>query len=160
MARFTFALQSVLEQREIEERTCQMELAASRAVQVALEADLSRLNEEIVGANESMRNEHLIGRINVNVISTHRRFLIAMRQSVVALAERIAAARMDVEAKQRKLADAAKSRKVIEHLRDKQKARWTADENRKELAIADDVGMQIAFHNLQADAAAVGGSVS
>jgi flagellar FliJ protein len=154
MARFTFPLQTVLEQREADERTCQMELARARLLQTQLEAKLTGLNDEIVGANEQMRDHHLVGRIDVNLISTHRRFLIAMRAQVIQLAEQIAKARLDCEAKQRKLNDAAKGRKAIEVLRDKQKERWLAEQNRKELAIADDVGMQIAFHHLTA-----GGSV-
>ncbi|RYG64634.1 hypothetical protein EON77_19480, partial [bacterium] len=76
--------------------------------------------------------------------------LIAMKSQVMQLAEQIAKARLDAEAKQRKLNDAAKGRKAIEVLRDKQKERWLAEQNRKELAIADDVGMQIAFHHLTA----------
>lgn len=150
MARFTFSLQTVLEQREHDERACQMELARARLLQVQLETRLGQLNDEIVAANEQMRDHHLVGRIDVSLIATHRRFLIAMRSNVMKLAEEIAVARLDAEAKQRKLSDAAKGRKAIEVLRDKQKARWAAEQDRKELAIADDVGMQIAFHHLSA----------
>ena len=150
MARFTFSLQTVLEQREHEERACQMDLARARLVQGQLEAKLAQMNDEIVAANEQMRDHHLVGKIDVSIIATHRRFLIAMRSAVTQLAQQIAAARLDCEAKQRKLNDAAKGRKAIEVLRDKQKERWLAEQNRKELAIADDVGMQIAFHHLAA----------
>lgn len=154
MARFVFTLQTVLDQREAEERGCQMELARARQTQVQLETRSGELNREIVESNEQMRDHHLVGRLDVGIIATHRRFLIAMQASVAQLATQIAAARLDVEARQRKLNDAVKARKAIELLRDKQRGRWLADENRKELAIADDVGMQIAFHNLTA-----GGSV-
>lgn len=150
MARFVFTLQTVLDQREAEERACQMELARARLLQVQLETRLGQLNDEVVAANEQMRDHHLVGRIDVSIIAAHRRFLIAMRTAVMQLAEQIAAARLDAEAKQRKLSEAAKGRKAIEVLRDKQKSRWAAEQDRKELAIADDVGMQIAFHHLTA----------
>lgn len=158
MARFVFSLQSVLDQREVEESACQTDLARARLTQAMLEAELGRLNDEITAANETMRDQHLVGRLDVGLIATHRRFLIAVRHSVTKLAEQIATARLDVEAKQRKLNDAAKARKTIESLRDKQKSRWLADEQRKELAIADDVGMQIAFQNIQAAAHAGSGA--
>ena len=161
MARFDFSLQAVLAQRETQERTCQMELAHARLALSTLEQGLTRLNDEIAGENETMRSEHLVGRLNVSVIAGHRRFLVAVRAKVIELVAQIAGARLEVEANQRKLAEAAKQRKAIETLRDKQKARWTAEQSRKELAIADDVGMQIAFHNLQQpDAAIVGGSAT
>jgi flagellar FliJ protein len=158
MARFVFPLQSVLDQREVEERAAQTDLARARLTMATLEIELTRLNDEIGAANDQMRDQHLVGRLDVNLIATHRRFLIAVKHSVTKLAEQIATARLDVEAKQRKLNQAAMARKTIESLRDKQKSRWLADQQRKDLAIADDVGMQIAYQNLQA-AAHSGGAV-
>ena len=155
MARFVFGLQTVLEQREIEETLCKKELFEAQLAQKRLMDDLAELEGQIRGANESMRNEHLVGILKPTMIATHRRYLIAMKQQVFSLAEKIAAARTTVEARQRKLAEASKSKKVIELLRDKQKSRWTAEQDRKELAAADDVAMQIAYHNLQVESSSV-----
>lgn len=151
MARFVFGLQTVLEQREIEETLCKKELFEAQLAQKRLMDDLAELEGQIRGANESMRNEHLVGILKPTMIATHRRYLIAMKQRVFTLADSIAVARTNVEAKQRKLAEAAKNKKVIELLRDKQKSRWDAEQNRREHAAADDVAMQIAFHNLRAE---------
>ena len=164
MARFTFNLQTVLEQRENDEHLCQMELAHAQLAQSQLQDELAKVEADINAANESMRNEHLVGKLNVTVITTHRRYLIAMRAQVIGIAQRLAAARLQVEAKQRKLAEAAKNRKAIEFLRDKQKQRWMIEQDKKELAQADDVAMQIAYHNLRAAEAAeaetIGGSAA
>lgn len=155
MARFVFGLQTVLEQRETEETLCQRELFEAQLAQRKLLDELAELETQIQGANDTMRSEHLVGTLKPIMIATHRRYLIAMKQQVFSLAERIAAARTTVEAKQRKLAEAAKNRKVIELLRDKQKSRWTAEQDRREQAAADDVAMQIGFHNLQTEAVSV-----
>lgn len=163
MARFVFGLQTVLEQRENEEILCKKELFEAQSEQKRLMDQLAEVEAEIRTANETMRNEHLVGSLKPTMIATHRRYLIAMKQRVFSLAEQIASARTRVEAKQRKLADATKAKKVIELLRDKQKERWVAEQDRRELAAADDVAMQIAFHNLQTGAAAlssVGGSAA
>jgi flagellar export protein FliJ len=165
MARFVFGLQTVLEQRETEETLCKKELYEAQLAQRKLLDELAETESQIITANETMRNEHLVGALRPTMIATHRRYLVAMKQQVFSLAERIAVARTQVEAKQRKLAEASKGKKVIELLRDKQKGRWVADQDRREQAAADDVAMQIAFHNLRAEIAdvplsSVGGSAA
>lgn len=162
MARFEFGLQTVLEQREVEETLCKRDLFEAQVAERRLLNDLALVESQIRSANDTMRSEHLVGTLRPVLIATHRRYLVAMRQQVIALAEKIATARITVEARQRKLAEAAKNRKAIELLRDKQRSRWIADQNRRELAAADDVAMQIAYHNLQIEAASapVGGSAA
>lgn len=158
MARFVFGLQTVLEQREIEELLCKKELYEAQLVQKRHMDRLAEVEVDIRTANDTMRDQHLVGPLQPTVIATHRRYLIAMKQQVFSLADQIASARVAVEAKQRKLALASKNKRAIELLRDKQKARWSMDQDRKELAAADDVAMQIAYHNLQMDG--VGGSAA
>ena len=156
MAQFKFSLQVVLDQREREEQLAQMDYAKAQLAQKQLEAQLAKVEADLLEANEHMRDHHLVGQINTSMIATHRRFLIAMRASVIALAQRIGAARLATEAAQRKLAVAAKDKKAIETLRDRQKQRWAAEQDKKDLALADDVAMQIAYHNLTAEAVAGG----
>ncbi len=155
MARFVFGLQTVLEQRELEETLCKRDLYEAQLAQKRLLDELAEVETQIRTANDTMRSEHLVGTLHQSIIATHRRYLVAMKQQVFTLAEKIARARIAVEARQRKLADAAKNRKAIEVLRDKQKTRWVAEQDRRELGAADDVAMQIAYHNLQVEAASV-----
>lgn len=148
MAQFKFKLQVVLDQRQREERLAQLDFAKAQLTQRTLEAELTAIETDLKAANEHLRDHHLVGKIDTSMIVTHRRYLISVRQAVVAKAKQIADARLKSEAAQRKLAAAAKDRKAIELLRDRQKSRWLAEEDKKELAIADDVGMQIAYQNL------------
>jgi flagellar protein FliJ len=148
MARFVFNLQTVLEQREREEQLAQMDYAQARLEQKRLEEELATLEVDLKASNEHMRDKHLVGTIDTAMLAAHRRYLISMRTLVITVAQKIATARLKVEATQRKLAEAAKHHKAIEVLRDRQKSRWTAEQDRKELASADDVAMQIAYQNL------------
>ena len=148
MARFTFNLQAVLEEREREEQLCQKSLGEAAARKQGAEEELAAVERQLTVNNEQMRDHHLVGKLDVNVLTSHRRYLIAMRQQVIQIAQRIAAARLEVEQARRKLNEAAKNRKAIEVLRDKQKQRWQAEQERKDRAIADDAAMQIAFDNL------------
>ncbi len=148
MARFTFGLQTVLDQRGREEKFCQLELAEAQLRLATLEAALQEMNGEIVSSNADLRSQHVAGKLNVQAISLHRRYLAAMKVKVIAHAESMSQARLAVEAKQRKLAEAAKNRKTIELLRDKQKQRWQADQDKRERDLMDEAGMQIAYANL------------
>lgn len=148
MAQFKFKLQVVLDQREREERLAQVEHAQAQLAQKMLEADLAAIESDLRGANEYLRDHHLVGKIDTSMIATHRRYLIAARSAVINKAKQIAVARLKCEASQRKLAAAAKDKKAIELLRDRQKSRWAAELDKKDLALADDVAMQIAYHNL------------
>lgn len=150
MAQFNFKLQVVLDQREREERLAQVVHAQAQLAQRTLENELATIESDLREANEHLRDHHLVGKIDTSMIATHRRYLIAVRSAVISKATQIADARLKCEATQRKLATAAKDRKAIELLRDRQKSRWLAELEKKELALADDVGMQIAYQNFAA----------
>jgi flagellar export protein FliJ len=150
MAQFKFKLQVVLDQRERDERMAQVAYAQAQLRQRTLEGELAAIESDLRGANEHLRDHHLVGKIDTSMIATHRRYLFAVRSAVIAKATQIADARLKCEALQRKLATAAKDRKAIELLRDRQKSRWLVELDKKELALADDVGMQIAYQNFAA----------
>lgn len=153
MARFVFKLRAVLKQRRWVERQRQGELAvAQRAVQ-ATEAELARLEQEVRDANDFARQALQVGRVNVGLLSQHRLYLVGAGQRMHELAQRVAQARREMSSAQQRLAEATKQRRVIEMLRDRQLQQWKAEQDRRELAVLDEAGMQIAFHQLaEADA--------
>jgi flagellar export protein FliJ len=67
--------------------------------------------------------------------------------------QKIATAQVHVEDARRNLAEAAKQRKVIERLREKQFARWQEDQARREQAAMDEIGSQIGYANVTEDLA-------
>jgi flagellar FliJ protein len=153
MARFVFKLRAVLKQRRWVERQRQRELAsAQRAVQDA-EDELARLQQEVRDANEFARQSLAVGRVNVGLLAQHRLYLVAAGKRMQDAARRIDVARQEMLAAQQRLVDATKQRRVIEMLRDRQLQQWKAEQDRRELALLDEAGTQIAMARLaEADA--------
>jgi flagellar FliJ protein len=148
MARFVFRLEPVLRQRERAEQEAQRELAHRQAKLVELQGELKKLDESLRRASDEVRDNHLIGRLDMNFLASHRRFVNAMHRQGLNLVQKIAAAQRAVDEARQLLAEAAKQRKVIEKLREKQLARWKAEQDRKESAATDEIGSQIGYANL------------
>jgi flagellar FliJ protein len=89
-----------------------------------------------------MKANHLTGPLDVGYLAAHRRYSVAMQRKGLSLVQEMARQQKKVDEAQRLLAEAAKERKVIEKLREKQFERWKAEAERKELAEADEVGAQ------------------
>ena len=155
MARFTFKLAGVLRQREQVEDLRHRELAAAQAQVARLDGELRALDGTVRGATQDMRDNRLVGRLDMAYIAAHRRFTVAMQRRAVELAQRIAAAQQAVDKARAALVEATKQRKVLEKLRHRQHERWRAEVAMRETAALDEVGMQIA----QMDAADAGALV-
>jgi flagellar FliJ protein len=148
MPRFIFRLESVLRQRKRAEQEAQRELGHRQATLVSLQNDLQSLDEALRTAAEDMRNNHLTGALDMNFLASHRRFVNAMQRQGLNLVQKIAAAQRSVDEARGLLAEAAKKRKVIEKLREKQFARWQEEQGRKETSAMDEIGSQIGYSNL------------
>jgi flagellar FliJ protein len=148
MARFVFRLETVLRQRKRAEQEAQRELAHRQAKLVGLQNDLQSLDQALRKASEDVRDNHLTGTLDLNFLTAHRRFVNAMQRQGLNLVQKIASAQRSVDEARGLLAEAAKQRKVIEKLREKQFARWNDEQARKETAAMDEIGSQIGYSNL------------
>ncbi len=147
MAKFVFSFDGVLRQREHVETLRQRELATIEREMTRLRAEARELNESMQGPTENLRTNHLTGRLDLNVLAAHRRFIVAVKRKSAGVAERIAGAQKQLDLTRDALAEAAKQRKIIEKLREKILQRWTADVARKGTTEADEVAMQIDYRN-------------
>jgi flagellar FliJ protein len=148
MARFVFALESVLRQRTHVERERMRELAAVQGEMTRLQAELRALNDAMQGSAADMKANHLTGPIDVAFLAAHRRYTVAMQRKGQSLVQDMARQQRKVDEAQRLLAEAAKERKVIEKLREKYLERWRAEVARKEQAEADEVGAQFGYRQV------------
>ncbi len=148
MARFNFELEGVLRQRTNVEHIAQRDYATATQAMVQLQDQLRRLDEGVRAVADDMRAHHLTGVLDVTVIASHRRYVVAMERTAMDLARQIAEAQGKVQKAQQKLVEAARQRKTIEKLKDKQFERWIADQYKRENADLDEAGMQIAFENI------------
>jgi flagellar FliJ protein len=145
MASFTFQLDPVLQQRKLVEEQRQRELAAVQAEYAELEARLRALDQEVRTSEADLRSNRLTGRLDLSFLAAHRRFTIAMQRRAVALAQQMAAVRKRVDDARAALAEAAKQRKILEKLRERRKAQWSEEADRKELAALDEISARIGY---------------
>ena len=152
MAKFVFKLAGVLKQRLHVERQRQRDLAERHAHLTSLQQQLKQLNDRVQTTNDDVRNNHLTGSLDMSFLAAHRRFLAAMQRGAVEIVQRMAVAQRQVDEALAALAEAAKQRKAIEKLREKQFECWRAEQDRKEVAELDEVSMQISYHDMTHDA--------
>ena len=145
MAQFKFKLAAVLRHREALEKEKQRDYALALARQKELEDQLKALNQAMQANNDDVRQNHLVGRLDVSFITAHRRFLVGMQRRGIDLVNAINKAQRETEAARAVMAEAAKQRMVLEKLREKQEQRWRDEAGRKEMMALDEVAMQIAF---------------
>jgi flagellar protein FliJ len=148
MAKFDFQLEGVLTHRKNREREFQRALAVVQGELTKLHNELLALDESVKAANQDMRQNRLVGRVDLTYMAAHRRFLIATQQRAAGIIQDMQAVQRKVEEARRALAGAAKDRKVIEKLRERQHARWVEDLRRKETAETDEISMRLGYANL------------
>ena len=145
MPRFVFTLESVLKHRTHAEQERMRELAGVQGEMNRLQQELKGLNDSMQASAHDMKANHLTGPLDVAYLAAHRRYSVAMQRKGLQLVQDMARQQKKVEEAQRQLAEAAKERKVIEKLREKQFERWKQEIGRKEQAEADEVGAQFGY---------------
>jgi flagellar FliJ protein len=149
MAQFTFKLQAVLRQRELLEQECQRDLALVEADRVAVQTELKRLDDMLRAAVTDLRDNQLRGELNLSFLAAHRRFILATQRQTALWLQKMEAAQKKVDVVRLKLAEAAKQRRIIEKLRERQQAAWAEAINRKETAAMDEIAMQMTSDSMR-----------
>lgn len=151
MAKFVFKLEGVLRQRKQIEQEQQRQLALKLKAMVELQQELQQLQSSLETANQDMRQNRLVGRLDMGFLAAHRRFLTGMQRQAIGIVQKLALAQRAVDEARAELAEAAKGRKIIEKLRERQLERWRAEQAAKEQAEMNEIGMQLAYQNLTGD---------
>jgi flagellar export protein FliJ len=148
MSQFHFKLQSVLRHRTAIEQEKQRLCAHALAAFKELEDQLKSLNQTMQTSNDDIRQNRLVGRLDIGFITAHRRFLMGVQRKAMELVAAMAKAQQLVDLARTSLAEAAKQRKILERLRETQEQRWREELSRKETIAADEVAMQLT-HDVQ-----------
>jgi flagellar protein FliJ len=147
MGKFVFQLDPVLRHRKSVEEQRQRELGIAQAEMSKMEAELRAIDETARGVSDDVRNNRLTGHLDMSFLAAHRRYVLAMQRKALALAQRMATQQQVVDGARRQLAEAAKQRKIIEKLKERQHQRWRSELSRKEVAGLDEVNMQLAVES-------------
>jgi flagellar FliJ protein len=148
MAAFHFKLSGVLEHRKNIEEEKQRALAAVLAQMQALKTELSDLDSVARSAISDLRDNRLTGQLDLSFLAAHRRFTGSVQRKALAIAQKMALVQRQIDEARAALAEAAKQRKIIEKLRERQLQRWQDQQKRQEAEELDDIGMQLAFRQL------------
>jgi len=137
--RFTFKLDGVLEQRKNAERQRQRDVAAAQQAMLKFQAELDAL--AAVSRNSAI--ELRSGRLTAAALAAHQRFILSMRHKAKSLKQQHVDAERELHDAQAALTEAAKQRKVMEKLREREHAKWAEAQRRRDAEEADDVARQI-----------------
>jgi flagellar FliJ protein len=143
MPKFVFPLDGVLRHREHVEQERQRDLAQLQNDMRQAQDALRQLNQTVLGNVNDVRENRLLGRLDLGFLAAHRRYMAAVQRQGMAMVQRMSLLQREIDQAQRALAEAAKQKKIMEKLREKQKDRWSADLARKEAADLDEVSMRM-----------------
>ena len=138
MGRFIFKLEAVLEQRLQAERRRQGELAQ-------VQRAIINVRSQIASAEKLRRQACALerGHVDVRMLAAQARFAQTMQHKLALLREQLAAAQRDETAAQAALLEAAKGRKVMEKLREKQQAKWNEQEKKREQMASEEAARRV-----------------
>ncbi|MGA3067691.1 MAG: flagellar export protein FliJ [Tepidisphaeraceae bacterium] len=151
MPKFEFQLDGVLRQRKNAEQQRQRELAVIQSQMNEFREQMRQLDLSVRDIEKDMRENRLIGRIDLTYLAAHRRFAFSMQRKALALAERMAAVQLKINEAQKNLNEAVKARKAMEKLREKQFDRWREALARHETLELDEVTIQMGRQQREAD---------
>ena len=144
MAKFDFKLEGVLRHRLHVEEEKRRDLARLQQQMRQAQDALRELNQVVQTNVADVRQNHLTGRLDLSFLAAHRRYMLATQRRGTEMVHNMALLQREVDQATRALTEAAKQRKIIEKLREKQKERWAADLARKESAELDEISMRLA----------------
>ena len=160
MPRFVFNLESVLRHRTFAEQERMRDLAVVQSEMTRLQNELKALNDSMQASAQDMKANHLTGSLDVNFLAAHRRYTVAAQRKGMLLVQEMARQQRKVDDAQRLLSEAAKERKILEKLKERHFERWKANQSRRELADADEVGAQWGYRQQEAARAATEGATA
>jgi len=148
MPKFVFKLDGVLQHRTNIEHQRKRELSGVQAQMTALDNELRALDTSVRASVEDLRNNRLLGPIDLPFLAAHRRYSLAMQRKAMGIAEKMAAIQSHLERAKRNLSEASKQRKVLEKLRERQLARWREAIERRDVAEMDEIAMRLGHDQL------------
>jgi flagellar FliJ protein len=139
MPRFTFKLQGVLEQRKQVEMQRQRDVATAQQSMLNFQAELDALSALTRSSAAQLRS----ARLTAAQLAAHQRFAISTRHKSASLTRQLAEAHRDVAHAQAALTEAAKQRKMMEKLREREHAKWVEHQRKLDAAENEETTRQI-----------------
>ncbi len=142
MAKFEFRLEALLSVRHAAEKEKQRLFAAVQQEMQALVRLIQDVQARILAENRTLGRKELTGKLDMQYIAHEKKFVANLQIKVAMEMRKLAGLEQALAAARAELLAAAQARKVIEKLREKHLSRWRAEQDRKEAAEMDDIGMR------------------
>jgi flagellar FliJ protein len=143
--RFEFRLEALLDHRKQIEKEHQRKVADIQQQIQKLLREIQDAEARISAENRTLSTQKLVGKLDMQYISHEKRYVGNLHMKIVLTMQQLAKTQQLLAAARAELLTAARSRKVIEKLREKQFARWRAEQDRKDAALMDEIGTQAAI---------------
>lgn len=146
--KFIFRLEPLLDLRKQQEKEQQRRVAVIQQEINTLIARIRQSEEMIRDQDHALTASQLSGRLDLVYIATEKRYVGTLRLLIANTIQKVANVEHPMVQARAELLAAAKARKVIEKLRERQFARWQAELLRKENAEMDEIGTQLALRKI------------
>jgi flagellar FliJ protein len=147
VARFHFKLEALLDHRQRVEKEKQRKLAVIQQEVQVITRQLQETHARIAAENKTLTATALTGTLDMQYIAHEKRFVGNLHIKIVLGMQKLAGLEKTLNAARAELLAAARDRKVIEKLKEKQLARWRLEQDRKEAALMDEIGTQLAIRS-------------
>lgn len=148
MPRFKFRLEALLTHRQQVEKEKQRRVAQLQQEVQAVVRGIQEAQARISAENRTLGVKELTGKLDMQYIAHEKRFVGALQMKISLAMQKLAGLEQTLAAARAELLTAARARKVIEKLKDKQFQRWRAEQERKEAAGMDEIATQLALRNV------------
>jgi len=146
--RFIFPFEPLLEHRRRLEKDQMRAVAVIQQQANALITQIQDAQQAIRNENRQLTTQHLTGKLDMAFIAAEKRYVGSLNMVIAGAYQRLAIVERQLGSAKALLLAAAKARKIIERLREKQYNRWLADVNRKEAEFLDELGTQLALRKM------------
>lgn len=143
--RFEFRLEVLLQHRLRIEKERQQKVAEIQQQVQLIVREIQEAQARIAEENKTLAAQKLIGVLDMQYIAHEKKFVGNLHMKVVMSMQRLMGVEKQLNAARAQLLIAAKSRKILEKLKEKQHALWLTELERKEAAMLDEIGTQNAI---------------
>jgi flagellar FliJ protein len=146
--RFVFPLEALMEHRLQIEKEKQRKVAEIHQQAQLIVRQIQETQARIAAENKTLTTEKLTGTLDMLYIAHEKKFVGNLHVKIVLAMQKLAGVEQTLAAARAELLTAAKSRKIIEKLKEKQLAKWRAEQERIDAALMDEIGTQLAVREI------------
>lgn len=153
-AKFKFSLEPLLDVRKEAEKEKQRKVGQIQQEEAELLNKIRSMEQTIRDQTSFLATQKLTGLLDLTYITQGKVYVGNLSLRIMQTMQQVAQVRQRLNLAKKELLEAAKARKVIEKLKEKQHRRWLEEQARKEAAFMDEIGTQLALRRMREDSEA------